>query len=254
MIVEESNGRLFVSPTFGCSGGCLYCYLANIDKDKLMDVKCLDEYLACSPVFKTGKQGTVFSLGCYSDPFTEENISLTLDVLETLLEYSNYIQIATKFVVPNEVQKLILRSRKHEYHVLIYFSCPTVSQDALLEPNCPRAIDRIKNMDKLQREGVPSVLYIKPFIEGVTIRDRDIFKRVSSSEIPIVLGLQYNVADSLKNSRASIGNGLLEVVSPTNDYLRLIEYLSETTQVYKHSIEVIDHIRTKELEHGYKRA
>jgi len=243
MYIEGTIKRLFFSTKFGCSGGCKYCYLSYLyDCNSVYDI---DNYLSSKDRFEKGKNGTLLSIGCYTDPFLSENISDTLDLLKYLSQYNNYIQISTKFILSTEVIKQIINLRNYPSQISIYYSCPTISQDNIFEKNCPSAKERIENLIKTYNSGIPAILYIKPFIENVTKFDFNLYKLLLlKCNIPVVVGQCFT--NKRTDIIAPIGNGSLNLIPSSNDYQCFLKNIGRYTSVFQNSTEVVDLLKKEE--------
>ncbi len=247
MFIElGDNKRMFISPSFGCKVGCKYCYVPDINSKQIREVPKVDkQFIAKCNAFNRGRRGTVFSIGCYCDPFAPENHGITLNLLEELTLYENYIQVSTKFSVTNSSIEKIKEIRKHKNQVTVFISCPTISQDYQLEPNCSPALDRLKEIKNLNQKGIPVVLYIKPFLKAITTRDIALYERfLTNTTVPVVVG-QYFTKGEVEDSIgiAPVGNGALSTKGLTEESKEFSDRLSKITTVYSTSMEVIENYR-----------
>jgi len=248
MYIEGSKRRLFLSTKIGCSGGCTYCYLPYLRNGNV--IHDIDRYLSSKKVFEKGKDGTLLSIGCYTDPFLEENVNDTLNLIKYLTKFENYIQIATKFILSVDVINQIINLRKYPSHISIYYSCPTLSQDYLFEKNCPSANDRIKNLIDAYNAGIPTILYIKPFIENVTKNDFELYKALLMKYcIPVVVGSHFT--NNKTGMVAPVGCGFLNVLPSSEDYHLFIKNISKLTYVFENSTEVINLFNSGGYNYGY---
>ena len=174
--VYGSRERIFVNTALGCNANCVYCYLPDMKDDKEINYISAEEAIDLvekTPDFVKGEDGTIISIGCYSECLNAKNINKTKLLLEHFLPMGNYIQLATKQAVTSEIIDVICRNRKFEKQVSIYISMPTISGIEKLEQGTAKYGDRINNIEKCKNNEISVVLYVKPFLEVWTFDDRD---------------------------------------------------------------------------------
>ena len=98
-----TKNRVFVNPTVGCSLSCDFCYLPEyfIANNKAptpatIDGKTFREAMLLDNRVRLGKDGTLFSVGSFCEPFLPEVENLTVSILRELQPLGNPIQIASK--------------------------------------------------------------------------------------------------------------------------------------------------------------
>ncbi len=97
-----NNERLFLNTNLGCLSNCSFCYLPDlsINKNGYNNQKNLIENLINrlknNPNFIRGKNGTILSIGCYSECWDTNNKLNTIKLINDLLEFNNPIQLSTK--------------------------------------------------------------------------------------------------------------------------------------------------------------
>ncbi len=248
--VYGKKERMFINTEIGCRAKCSYCYLPNLQQHQKR-IDSISSHDACgfverNPLFHRGEDGTILSIGCYSECFTETNILKTKEIIEQLMPYGNYIQLATKQEVPQSIIDAIIHHRRFEQQVIIYISIPTISaKDQLEEGTSPIRI-RIRNIKRCVLNDIPVVLYIKPFIEGVTNKDIRLFMDISrNNNISVVIGERLTVM-SMKNpmSASEVGEGKLSNCNNNLLYNRFINSFSKYCRCYKHSTDIIEYYRS----------
>ena len=145
--VYGSTERMFVNTALGCKANCKYCYLPKIqngiDVDYISAESAIEmvEYNSC---FVKGENGTIISIGCYSECLDEENIAKTKAILEYFLPMGNYIQLATKQKISNDIIDVIIDKRVFKEQVSVYISMPTISEISQLESGTELLIKRFR--------------------------------------------------------------------------------------------------------------
>lgn len=245
MIVEEyvygSSKRLFVNTALGCNANCVYCYMPKLgysQKAKMISGKEAAQLVKSAPCFIPGKDGTILSLGCYSECLDAENLRDTKTLLMELFPHYNHIQLATKQAVTREFCAFISEYRKYDDQMTICISMPTISAIAQLEPGTVSARQRILNIENCIKYHIPTVLYIKPFLENITERDlEDYIRIIEKYKIPVVVG-EYLYTEKLEDL-ADVGNGRLYKRTDNGRRMEFIEELRKYAQVCEHSVEAM---------------
>lgn len=239
--VYGSSERIFLNTTIGCNAMCKYCYLPSIQSDtsNLLYKKSVDKVyksLVDLSYFVDGENGTILSLGCYSECMDKENVQQTQVLLKKIILLGNRIQLATKQKIPEKIVQEISILRKYRSQVMIYVSMPTVSSIGNIEPGTASYEMRILNFELCKKYGVPAVLYIKPFLKGMTDRDIDKYVEiVQKYQIPVVVG-NYLSPDLREKTQADVGEGLLYEQGDEEDIEKFIRQLERYTKVYRHSV------------------
>lgn len=245
--VYGSKERIFVNTDMGCKAKCSYCYLPHlISQDKIKRISAQEAIIAVesNPLFENGEEGTILSIGCYSECLDEENILKTKQLIEHFVPYGNYIQLATKQEIPSNILDTIIQRRKFEDQVSIYVSMPIISTINHLEEGTASADVRLENIKHCLISNIPVILYIKPFIEGITDKDTDLFLTIlQESNIPVIIGGFLSTDSSLEI--ADVGEMKLYERPESIEYKQFISSFSEKYRYYKHSIEIIEYYRDK---------
>lgn len=239
--VYGSSERIFLNTTIGCNAKCKYCYLPSLQKDASntcykMSADKVYKRLNSLSYFVTGPNGTILSLGCYSECMDKENIQQTQALLRKIIPLGNKIQLATKQKISEKIVQEISKLRKYRSQVTIYVSMPTASSIENIEPGTASYEMRIFNFELCKRYDIPVVLYIKPFLKGITDRDLDKYVGiVQKYQVPIVVG-SYLSVDLKKSTQSDVGEGLLYEQGEEREINAFIEQLEKYTRVYRHSV------------------
>ena len=237
--IYGTSERIFVNTAIGCNACCKYCYMPKLGhkkKEKTISGEMAVQQVLNMTCFSPGKNGTVLSLGCYSECLDLQNIKETETVVQGLLPLGNRIQLATKQIVTEHFLEIIKRYQMYDEQMHIYISMPTISLIEQLESGTALANQRITNIENCIRHNIPVVLYIKPFLENITESDLEKYiKIVRKYRIPAVVGGYLYTEPNGK--LADVGNGRLYEGNLEFGRIKFINELRKHTQVYEHSTE-----------------
>lgn len=243
--VYGSKNRIFVNTVIGCNASCSYCYLPTIQQDSLgskITAQEVIKHMDAVKEFVPGKDNTIVSLGCYSECMFTENIEDTLQLIRFFCEKRNYIQLATKQKISEDVCEKLSEYQFYKNQINVYISMPTYSKIKAFEQGTATVEERIHNIEMCKEYGINVVLYIKPYLETISFGDLehyiDLVKRYN---IPVVVG-EYLSINKTK-CIADVGEELLYEHGKTNEMNLFISKLSEHATVYEHSIDFINDIR-----------
>lgn len=237
--IYGTSERIFVNTAIGCNACCKYCYMPKLGhkkKEKTISGEMAVQQVLNMTCFSLGKNGTVLSLGCYSECLDLQNMKETETVVQGLLPLGNRIQLATKQIVTEHFLEIIKRYQMYDEQMHIYISMPTISLIEQLESGTALANQRITNIENCIRHNIPVVLYIKPFLENITESDLEKYiKIVRKYRIPAVVGGYLYTEPNGK--LADVGNGRLYEGNLEFGRIKFINELRKHTQVYEHSTE-----------------
>lgn len=238
--VYGNEDRIFVNTDMGCNLNCSYCYLPALNiKHGIKKISAVEAIglVEKSEYYKKGKNGTIISIGCYSECMDQENIEDTLLIIEYFLKQGNYVQLATKKQIDDDFFKRISEYKKEKSQLWIYVSLPIITESSKIEKGTDIPDKRLKNFILCKQFGINCALYIKPYIDGVTDKDIDkyidIIKRFN---IPVVVGEMLSVEK--KGEKALVGEKRLYgyKMAGINSF---VQQLKKVTEVYWHSTECI---------------
>lgn len=237
--------RIFVNTALGCKANCKYCYLPDVKKEKgisYITSETAIESVENNSCFVKGERGTVISIGCYSECMDKRNVIETKNILEHFLPMGNYIQLATKQRITDDIIDVILKKRTFQEQICIYVSMPTISGIPELEEGTAPFEARIDNIIKCRTHGIVVALYIKPFLEHRTVVDKDKYiELVEKYCIPTIIGGYLSVKNSAK--KADVGEELLYEQEQSCLYKKFSSEFEERGLNFTHSIEFIEYLR-----------
>lgn len=239
--VYGTGKRIFINTALGCNANCKYCYLPHLGyerKKKVISGETAVQMLRNMSCFEEGKNGTIISIGCYSECLDKQNMKETKKIIQNVLPLGNKVQLATKQSVTEEVCKLIERNRIFTEQMKVYISMPTFSLISQMEPGTVPVELRIRNIEKCMKYNIPVVLYIKPFMDKITDLDLEQYINILKTyKIPVVVGgyLYTEKADMV----ADVGNGRLYETDHIEERKKFVHELKKYSKVYEHSTELL---------------
>lgn len=244
-LFSTEKERLFINTSLGCTANCAYCYLPTLKYSK---GKKLDNYVTAEKILKDlenykelelGRNGTLISFSCYSECWDERNKKETIKLIKYFLEKGNKIQLSTKKYIDYKELTDISKLIKFYGQLTIFISSATISYSDVLENNTTPPKERFKSFLITKELNIPTILYIKPVLYNITIKDIDLYKEVIK---------KYNIKDVVVGSIIKT-NGKGEVAPFVNDNSmhaepieqekEIISSLKEVCNVYTKSLQVV---------------
>lgn len=253
--VSGNDKRIFINPTLGCDSNCSYCYLGSqgfdIGKKTSPPVAAsfLYESLINFPGFKSGKAGSIVSIGCYSECWSVTNLDVTTKFIEIALGLGNPIQLATKRKVSAEQLNNIERKILWPGQLSIFLSCTTITQWRVYEKGTASPKNRFSEVARIKKMGIKVCLYIKPVLNDITILDLDLFHEVVKTHaVPIVVGeIFFHEATSYSGELKAApipSSGLY--VQKNDQQIEILEFFRNKGYIaYQSSVEMVNHWRAE---------
>lgn len=243
--VSGNEKRIFINTSLRCSAKCLYCYLPYLGIESVSS-KSADEVideLYCKSYFVPGRQGTILSIGCYSECWDEENKEATKKLLNTIVKTENYIQFATKKEIRESELEYLNSIAQFNNQIVINVSVPTISQSRQFEKGTDSIEKRLSFLKyKSNYMKLCFSLYIKPVIDRVTIRDVHIYNRLfeDNKDLYCVLGSMLKPDTTSQEIKIGIHNFR---ECPVEDEDILYEEIGKVCKVFRHSVDLINDLR-----------
>lgn len=243
--------RLFLNNSLGCISRCEYCYLPTIGYPigtriiHKISAEELLEVISRRDLVIPGKKGTIISLGCYSECWSEENIAHTTKIIEHFINKGNPVQMATKRYVNCKELKQIAARLQWPGQLTICVSCATISSWNTVEKGTINPYDRFQTFKISSIFDIPTYLYIKPVLPGITKIDKTSFGCImAENQVNAIVGSQFIHHGA--GPIAPIGDGVLCYSNNgyNQDELEMRAYLSDFGRVYTHSIDPINEWRS----------
>lgn len=243
--------RLFLNTNLGCKAQCSYCYLPKLDfsLDKIpkntIAIDDLIDILNNNEEFRQGKDGTILSIGCYSECWDLVNREDTIDLVNKLLKYENPIQLATKeYIEEFDLTKINISKVKYYNHLSIYISSSTISEYEKYESGTINPNKRFNSFELAFKYNIPMYLYLKPVLKDITIKDIDLYiEIIKKYSIDTIVGQLFKENGNID---APIAKGQLYYANTNQDYNIITAKFMEYCNVYKYSIEPIQEGMTNE--------
>lgn len=246
-LFSKDDKRIFINTSLGCQGDCAYCYLPKLGYTKRNKYNRVSAERIIKMVDENDvliKENTLITLGCFSECWDDYNKLETLKLIKYFLEKGNQVQLSTKKkIFISEIEE-IFPLIEYYGQLIIYVSVATISKHDSLEKNTEN-ID--KRLETFYISKVPVVLYIKPVIQNVTIKDLELYKEYIK---------YYNIKDVVvgslfKNNISSESVPFLKenilFYNPVSDEDVIFSELSKICNVYRRSTEVVNYYRRKKL-------
>lgn len=247
-VFYKNPKRIFLNTSLGCKCDCSYCYLLHLidNKENIITIRAekVIEEIASKNILKKGKNGSIISIGCFSECWDEFNKENTKKLIEYFIQLGNPIQIATKKYLDYKELEYIAPLIKWEGQLVIYVSSSTISYWDKYENKTLNPRKRFETFKLSNILNIPSILYIKPVIPNITVKDVDIFKNIiiNYNLKDVVVGSMFTEEKNQK--KAPIGNNNLYSIEVIDQEL-LLKELSKVARMHKHSIEVTEMYRKK---------
>jgi DNA repair photolyase len=153
-----------LNPYTGCANGCVYCYASSYIKDFF---RCREKPYLIEKIKKEIKRispHTLISFCNTSDPYPpiESKKMLTRECLKIFKEHEMRVLIITKSnIVCRDIDLF------KEMFVAVTVTITTLKEYERLEPNAPTPFERLKALEKLSKESIPTGLRIDPIIPSI---------------------------------------------------------------------------------------
>lgn len=248
-LFSTSKDRLFVNTSLGCVANCSYCYLPTLKYSK---GKELNNYITAEELIKDferydefieGKEGTIVSFGCYSECWDDYNKKETIKLIKYFLQKGNQVQFSTKRHVDyhdlEEIQSII----KYYGQLVIFISSVSITDWEKFENKTTSPNERFKSFEIINKLNIPVILYIKPVLNNITIKDIDkyieVIKKYALKDVIVGSIIKTNGTGEV----APFVNDNSMHASPIKQEKEIIEKLSKVCTVHKKSLHVLEKFR-----------
>lgn len=182
-LYSKDDRRIFINTCLGCTGKCSYCYLGKIGYDNhkvVSDIKSAEELISEIETKTNISRDTLITLGCFSECWDKKNKPETMKLLKHFLEKGNQVQLSTKKQVTVDEMKQFTELIKYPGQLAIFVSSATISDWKEYENGTEALSRRFKTFEVSEKLRIPTVLYMKPILKDVTIKDIELYKRLIS--------------------------------------------------------------------------
>jgi DNA repair photolyase len=183
--------KLKLNPYSGCDHGCVYCYATSYARS---------DFSRCTPNKQLSKledeasklRGEIVFISNSSDPYptVEDKNGVTRTCLETLSKQDCRIQIVTKSsLVTRDIDLL----KRIPSVVSLTITTDDDQTAKMIEPNAPPPSDRLKAVEKLVQDGVPTTVRIDPIIPFVNDKPEKLVKTLAALGVRQITSKTYHV-------------------------------------------------------------
>lgn len=180
-LYSKDNKRIFINTCLGCTGECSYCYLGKMgyDNSKIISKVKKAEDLIDEIERKTLiSKDTLITLGCFSECWDDNNKPQTIKLIEYFLKRGNQIQLSTKKKITVEEMNEISEMVQFLGQLVIFVSSATISKWSEFERGTDEPNKRFETFGISTKLPIPTVLYMKPILKGITKPDIELYKQV----------------------------------------------------------------------------
>lgn len=248
-IFAIDNKRIFINTSLGCCSKCSYCYLPEVGfRNDLNNYKVLSFEEIIDLLDKSNvdiNKDTLITLGCYSECFDENNKKETIKLVKYFLKKGNQVQLSTKRQIFDEDVKEIISDITYSGQLIIFVSSATISMQKTIEKKTTSIEKRFENFSLYNKFNIPIVLYMKPVLKNITIKDLNLYKEyIKKYNIKdVVVGSVFTNVKSLETIHFSKENKLF--YNECDDEDIIISELMNLTNVYRRSSEVMEKYKLK---------
>ena len=246
-LYSKDNKRIFVNTCLGCTGKCLYCYLGKMGYDNssiVGKVKKAEELI--EEIEQAGiSRDTLITLGCFSECWDNNNKTETIKLIKYFLQKGNQIQLSTKKKICIEEAKEFQNLIQYVGQLVIFISSATISKWETIESGTDSPSNRFKTFEISRVLNIPTVLYMKPVLKGITKKDIELYVKVIQkyNVKNVVVGSIFSDKESEETVHFSDKEKLF--YNPISDEYEIKERLKEIEdlKVYSRSSEVMQYYK-----------
>src|SRR5690242_8819382 len=96
--ISGERDRIFINTSLGCLASCSYCYLPVLgyingrEPDVYISADKIIEEVICRSDFVKGKHGSIISIGCFSECWSEKNKENIKNIIRYFISQGNPVQ------------------------------------------------------------------------------------------------------------------------------------------------------------------
>lgn len=255
MFVEGTRDRIFLNTALGCESKCKFCYLpsqnyiiGNKPKISINFEEIIKKLLSHSNFIK-GKFGTVLSIGCYSECWSKNNKKITIELIKSLINLGNPIQLATKRIISKEEFYDLNSAVLWKGQLTIFISSTTVSNYKEWEKSTSNPYKRFSIFTENLDAKIPLCLYLKPILPNITIKDTEIYaKYVTSYNLQTIVGSMFVYDEkSIREQKAPIPSNKLFTVQSNDENTIFNKLFGLNLGTYHNSVQAIEFWRNIQM-------
>lgn len=248
-LYSKDKKRIFVNTCLGCTGKCSYCYLNKIGYDNNSvtgEVQKAEELIEEIEQYGISKD-TLITLGCFSECWDDNNKPETIKLIKYFLQRGNQVQLATKKQITLEEAKEFENLIQYIGQLVVYVSSATITRWNDLENQTDSPKKRFSTFEISKSLNIPTILYMKPVLKGITIRDIELYKKVIEKYgvRDVVVGSIFGEKES--NETVHFSDKKVLFYNPVSDEFEIKRKLMgvENLRVFSRSSEVMKYYKDK---------
>ncbi len=169
-----------INPYQGCEHGCIYCYArpshSYLDLSPGLDFETRIFYKPNAALRlleeweKPGYDCKPITIGANTDPYqpAEKSTRVTRQLLEMFKKHRHPVNLITKGnLITRDIDLLSWLAEHGLCSVAISLPTMSVSLKRIMEPRVPSAKSRLKAIEELTRNGVPTSVLVAPIIPAI---------------------------------------------------------------------------------------
>ena len=188
---------------------------------------------------------TLITLGCFSECWDANNKPETIKLIQYFLKRGNQIQLATKKEITIEEARLFENSIQYLGQLIIFVSSATISYWSTIEKGTDSLNKRFNTFKISEKINIPTVLYIKPILKGITIKDVDLYKDIINRYKikDVVVGSIFGKEHS--DETVHFSDKELLFYNPNSDEIQIINELMKikNLRVFSRSSQVVKYYK-----------
>lgn len=248
-LYAKDKNRIFINTCLGCNGGCAYCYLPKMgykNNEQSLEIRSANQILADIKNSSYNiDENTLITLGCFSECWDKQNKPQTIELIKYFLSQGNQVQLSTKKQITLEEVMQFKELIQYLGQFVIFVSSASIREWEKFERNTDNPTNRFRTFDISNKLDIPTVLYMKPILQGITRQDIDLYKQVISTYHvkDVVVGSIFKEQQSEETVHFSNKNQLF--YNPVSDEMVIKNSLRDICNVYSRSSQVMQVYRKR---------
>lgn len=248
-LYSKDNKRIFVNTCLGCTGKCSYCYLDKMGYDnssiigKVRKAEELIEEIKHAGISKD----TLITIGCFSECWDDNNKPETIKLIKYFLQNGNQIQLSTKKEICVEEAREFENLIQYLGQFVVFVSSATISKWDTIERGTDSPIKRFNTFEISKELNIPTALYMKPVLKGITNQDIELYKEVIQKYgvKDVVVGSMFG--EKVSNEEVYFSNKKTLFYNPISEEFEIKRRLMElgSVRVFSRSSEVMQYYKDK---------
>lgn len=246
----KNDKRIFINTCLGCTGKCSYCYLGKMGYDNsniVSEVKKAEDLIKELEDKMQISKDALITLGCFSECWDNNNKEQTIKLIKYFLQKGNQIQLSTKKEITVEDAKQFADLVQYIGQLVIFVSSATISKWKEFEQGTDSPNKRFRTFNISKELPIPTALYMKPVLKGVTKQDIEVYKQIIGEfgVKDVVVGSIFGEKESEETVHFSDERKLF--YNPIEDELEIKRMLMKTgkVRVFSRSTETMKYYKDR---------